>query len=383
MSEDSEATGGLPLFTGVPVHDFFCRMAELVPTVAMPPSTEPQDWKDGEPFDLPDTYEFNGKNCSVEDFFIDTDTAALLVLQEGRVRLERYALTGGRDVPWLSMSVAKSFISALVGIALTDDLIRSLDDPMSDYFDVATGSAYDGVPIRDVLQMSSGARWHEDYNDPDSDIFRLSAALSGVGTFDDFVATAVAESGPGTVCRYNSTDTQALTSLLVNATGRTIPDYMHENLLEPLGVVAPSQWLIDGTGRVAGAFGLNMTARDFAKLGELYRNAGHWNGQQLVPTDYVQASIQPNGSHTEFGQPWLGDHQLDLGYGYQWWLPSIDIGEFAAMGVYNQMIYVHPLTASVVVKLSANRAYGTSNEEITNRDVEHTAFIKGIVKCLA
>ncbi len=231
--------------------------------------------------------------------------------------------------------------------------------------------------------MSSGARWNENYNDPESDIFRLSSCLAGIGTFDDFVATATSENEPGTVCRYNSTDTQALTSLLVNATGRSVADYMHERLVQPLGVTGPSHWLTDGTGRVCGAFGLNMTARDFAKLGELYRNQGQWNGQQLVPADYVASSVTASAAHTELGEVWLSDHHIDLGYGYQWWLPSIDQGEFAAIGVYNQLIYVHPPTNSVIVKLSANRAYGTSTEERTNRDVENTAFLRGIARHLA
>ncbi|SVE63797.1 uncharacterized protein METZ01_LOCUS516651, partial [marine metagenome] len=197
MSDENEATSGLPMFTGAPMHDYFCQMADLGPSVTMSPSTTPMEWGDGEPFDLPATYEFHGEQRSVEDFFTETDTAALLVLQDGTVRHERYGLTGGRDTPWLSMSVAKSFISALVGIALDGGSIRSLDDAMSDYFEVAPGSAYDGVPIRDVLQMSSGARWNEDYNDPESDIFRLSSCLAGIGTFDDFVATAAPENKPG------------------------------------------------------------------------------------------------------------------------------------------------------------------------------------------
>jgi CubicO group peptidase (beta-lactamase class C family) len=383
MSDNNEATAGLPMFTGAPMHGYFCQMADLGPSVTMPPSSSPVDWEDGEPFELPATYEFAGEQRSVEDFFTETDTAALLVLQDGKVRHERYALTGGRDVAWLSMSVAKSFISALVGIALGDGSIRSLDDAMSDYFDVAPGSAYDGVPIRDVLQMSSGARWNEDYNDPESDIFRLSAALGGVGTFDEFVATAAPENKAGTVCRYNSTDTQALTSLVVNATGRSIPDYMHDKLLDPLGTTRSSHWMIDGAGRVAGAFGLNMTARDFAKLGELYRNHGQWNGKQLISADYVAESVNSTATHTELGEVWLSDHHIDLGYGYQWWLPSTDPDEFTAIGVYNQLIYVHPPTASVIVKLSANRAYGTSTGEHTNRDVENTAFLRGIARHLA
>ena len=382
MNEHDRPAPTLPLFTGEPVDELFCQLGELLPTTTMPPSGSPLEWPEGALMSLPETYEFEGSDHSVEGFLGDTDTAALLVLQDGEVRHERYELTGGPEVRWISWSVAKSFMSALVGIALDEGAISSLDDPISDYIEVQNGSAYDGVAIRDVLQMASGARWYEDYSDPASDIHRLGAAILGPGTLDEFVATASPESAPGTVCRYNSADTQALAPLVANATGHTIADYMHEKLLDPLGATSSSAWLIDTTGREVGAFGLTMTARDFARLGELYRNGGEWQGRQIISRSYVEDSVRPHGAITERGAPWLGDHHIDLGYGYQWWLPETDPEEFCAIGVYNQLVYVHPESRSVIVKLSANRAYGTSSTEATNRDVENTAFLRSIARHL-
>ena len=370
----------LPIFSGVPMHDYFCRMIELSASSTMPASSVPQPWREGPRIDLPATYSFAGQERPVEAFFQKTDTAALLVLKSGHIRYERYALTGGRDVPWISMSVAKSFISALVGIAIGEGAIASINDPISTYIAVEPGSAYDGATIRDVLQMSSGGRWNEDYHDPESDIFRLSAAYAGVGTFDNFIASCVRERAPGTVCRYNSADTQALGTLITRATGRSVASYMHQKLLEPLGLTSPSHWLTDPTGREAAYMGLNMTARDFARLGELYRNGGVWNGRQIVPRDYVAASIQPSGPHTQPGQVWVSDHQWELGYGYQWWVPAVDPGEFSAIGVYNQLIYVHPGSGTVIVKLSANRTYGSSTAEHTNHDIENVAFVRAIAR---
>lgn len=373
----------IPMFSGEPMHPWFCQLAALSPSTPMAASSIPFDWENGVPVALPATYEFDGTDRSVEEFLLSTDTAALLILQNGRVRYESYELTGGRDVPWISMSVAKSFVSALVGIALSEGLIRSLDDPISDYINAAPGSAYDGVAIRNVLQMSSGARWDEDYSNPESDIFRLSSAFYGIGTFDDFIANAVRDSPAGTVCRYNSADTQALATLLVQATNRSVSAYMSEKLIEPLGMTSPSAWLVDGTGREAAYFGLNMTARDFAKLGELYRCGGVWQGRQIVPADYVEGSLNVTSPHTSPGQVWVSDHQWDLGYGFQWWLPQVDPGEFSAIGIYNQLVYVHPPTGSVIVKLSANRTYGLSTDETTNRDLENVAFLRAIARSLS
>ena len=370
------------LFVGEPVLEVFCRPAELLPSTTMPASSSPTDWPEGTPVELPATYTFRDIDRSTEEFLAATDTAALLVLQDGAIRSEQYWRTGGPEVRWLSMSVAKSFISALVGIALADGSIRSLDDPISDYITTEPASAYHQVPIRDVLQMSSGARWNEDYSDPSSEVFELTAAFGGVGSLDGFVASAVRATDPGTVCVYNSADTQALGALLVGATGRSITDFMSERLCEPLGMTSPSHWLIDASGREAAYFGLAMTASDFARLGELYRRGGRWGDQQIVPADYVADSVRSHHPHTRPGKVWVSGHEFELGYGYQWWLPDGDPGEFSAIGVYNQLVYVHPESGAVVVKLSANQAYGTTADEETNRDIENVALLRAIARSL-
>ncbi|MFF2088849.1 serine hydrolase domain-containing protein [Nocardia sp. NPDC058176] len=382
MTDPLSALAGLGLFTGAPQHDNFCRLWNLLPVGALTPSSTPHQWRTGDPIELPDTYEFAGERKSFEEFFVETDTAALLVLEDGVIRHERYALTGGPEVPWISMSVAKSFISTLVGIAVAEGHITGIDQPISDYVPVDPGSAYDGVSIKNVLQMSSGARWNEDYSDPTSDIFRLNAAMAGVGTLDDFVAGVVRESEPGTVCRYNSGDTQALGSLLVHATGRSITDYMQEKLYEPLGMTAPGYWLLDAVGMEVAFAGLNMTARDFAKLGELYRNGGRWQGTQIVPEAWVRASVVPDATHLRPGLPIVGTHRFDFGYGYQWWIPAGDRGAFSAIGVYNQFVHVDPATKAVIVKLSANRTYGTADDESANREHETGAFLQAITDTL-
>lgn len=364
----------LALFTGQPQYGNFCRFKDILPVSRMAASSAPHAFADGPAMALPQTYSFDGKEKSTEAFLSDTDTSAVLVLKDGAVVHEQYRLTGGRDVQWISWSVAKSFVSALVGIAVAEGAIRSIDAPISDYITVEPGSAYDGVSIRNILQMSSGARWSEDYSDPGSDVMRLGATMAGVMTLDTFVATMVAESKPGTVCRYNSGETQALGALLVKATGRSLTDYMRERLVEPLGFESDAYWLVDGTGMEMAFAGLNVTARDFAKLGELYRN----NGRQIVPEDWVKASLRADAPHLQPGKPILADHSFDLGYGYQWWLPDGDRGEFSAIGIYNQLIYVDPSRGVTIVKLSANPAYGTSMDESTNRELENIALLRAI-----
>ncbi|WP_244168207.1 serine hydrolase domain-containing protein [Mycobacterium paraffinicum] len=287
-------------------------------------------------------------------------------------------MTGGPDVHWLSWSVTKSFVSALVGIAVAEGHIGSIDEPISAYIPVESGSAYDGVSIRHMLQMSSGARWNEDYADPSSDIYRLAAAAGGAGTVEAFVASMVRESPPGTVCRYNSAETAALGYLLARATQRPLTAYMQEKLCEPMGISSNGYWLLDVAGTEMAFAGLMMTPYDFAKLGELYRNGGRRGGRQVVPADWVRASVTASEPHLMPGRVIINDHYLPLGYGYQWWVPEGDRGEFAAMGIYNQFVYVDPSHSAVIVKLSSNRTYGTTSDESTNRDVENIEFLRAI-----
>lgn len=367
-----------PLYSGEIQHDVFPHTKDLYPSRAMAASTSPFSFPEGNPVDLPETFVFEGATRSTQAFLEGTDTVALLLLKGGAVCFERYMLTGGRDVHWMSFSVAKSFVSALIGIAMEQGHIASIEEPITEYVPSLAQSAYDGVRIKDVLQMSSGARWNEDYSDADADIHGYTAVMSGEGSFDEFVAGMQRERAPGTLCQYNSGDTQALGMLLIRATGQSIADYMQQQLCEPLGMEAPGYWLLDCAGMELAAGGVNLVARDFAKLGELYRNHGVWEGEQIVPEDWVRDSTRPDASHLMPGKVIVGGHVFPFGYGYQWWVPEGDRGEYSAIGVYNQFVYVDPSRDVVVVKLSANRAYGTSPDESTNREAENLEFIRAM-----
>ncbi|MEM9468097.1 MAG: serine hydrolase [Actinomycetota bacterium] len=380
MSESEPSPTGL--FSGAEVHELFNRLHEVTPSTPMAPATTPFEFPDGAPFELPDTHGFLGSEHRTADFLVEGDTAALLVLQNGEVRYEHYALTGGRDVQWISWSVAKSFVSALVGIAIDDGHIDGVDDPIDRYAPGLNDTAYDGVRIEDVLQMSSGARWIEDYSDPTSDVHRLAAVNRGESTLDEFMAGMVREFEPATLCRYNSADTQALGMLLTGATGRPIDDYMREKLVEPLGMESTSYWLTDGVGMAQAYGGLMVTARDFAKIGELYRRGGDWYGTQVVPAAWVRRSLVFDKPHLEPGKTMIGQQTLPTGYGYQWWLYPGERGDYSAIGIYNQHVYVDPPSGAVIVKLSANRRYGLSHLESDNKSGQTYALLSSIAQAL-
>ena len=372
--DQSNSTG---LFNGLPQHETFVQMQQLYNVTTMQPSATPLTFPKGVGATLPTTYEFDGRTRNLYSLLGSTHTSALLVLKSGQIEIEEYWLTGSADAQWISMSVAKSFVSALVGIAQDEGLIESLEDTMERYVPLLQGTAYAGVRIKDVLQMSSGARWNEDYSDPESEIFRLSVANSG-GSFDEFMKTMVSEREAGTFCRYNSADTQALGMLIAGATGHSLTQYMQEKLFQPLGMEHAGHWITDVHGREMAYAGLLMTARDFAKFGELYRLKGTWQEQQIVPADYVAASTRASSPHTQPNKPFVGDHVFGPGYGYQWWIPEAGNNTFAAIGVYNQFIFVDPDRETVIVKLSANPAYGTTDQEEDNKDNENLAALLAI-----
>ena len=364
------------LFSGEEQYENLNRFYKFIDSSTLSPSSNPLNFKSSKTISLPASFNFNDAVIGTENFLKRTDTSALLILQNGRIQFEKYWLTGGENVQWMSMSVAKSFISALVGIAIRDGHINNIEEAISDYVPELKNSPYNNVRIKDVLQMSSGASWNEDYSDPESDINRWAKIFALGGSFDEFIQTLSDDFKPGTRNQYNSMDTQALGMLVDRATGKTITNYMTEMLWHPMGASNEGYWLLDSEGMEMAFAGLNITARDYAKFGELYRLDGKLNGQQIVPKSWVKDSITPDGPHLTPGNNPLSDYPL--GYGYQWWVPGGDKGEFMAIGVYNQMIYVAPESNMVIVKLSANSSYGTDEDTDMASELETIEFFRAI-----
>ena len=364
------------LFTGAEQIQNFNSMHEMFPVNVLPPAEQVLEFESGVATPLPTSFMYLGAEVLTSEFITRTDSGALLVLKDGKVTFEQYWQTGGRDQTWLSMSVAKSFISALIGIAVDQGLIGDITEPVTDYVPELAGSAYDNVRIKDILQMSSGASWNEDYGDPESDINRFGRVFALGGSMNEFAATLVPDLPPGTYNRYNSTDTQVLGMLLTKVTGRSVNDYMIEMLWHPMGAENVGYWLTDAEGMEMAFGGLNITARDYAKLGEMYRMGGALNGQQIVPADWVHASITPDAPHLIPGDNPQSD--WPIGYGQQWWIPEGDVGEFMAIGVYNQFIYVAPESNAVIVKLSANSAYGTPADPDASSEFESLELFRAI-----
>ncbi|MDX1757052.1 MAG: serine hydrolase [Marinobacter sp.] len=338
----------------------FSHMDRIFETVTIPP-TGPETAFGEAPQPLPPQFRHDGEVRDTRRFLDTTKTTALLVVKDGDITFEEYFRGTQADDRRISWSVAKSFLSALFGIAVVEGDIASLETPVNEYVPSLNGTGYEGVAIKDVLQMSSGVGFDEDYARFNSDINRFGRLMALGGSLDAFATTLEREREPGTYLHYVSIDTHVLGMVLRAATGREIVDYFKERLWSRMGPEGDTQYLVDSYNEPLVLGGLNMRTRDFARFGSLYLNQGYWNGQQIVPAQWVTDSVTPDAPHLMPGQRENAD--LALGYGYQWWIPENADQEFMAIGIYDQFIYVNQKLGVVIVKNSANTRFTDDNYE--------------------
>lgn len=317
---------------------------------------------------LPSKFTCEGQEINLQDFLEAQWTTGLIVIKDGKITFENYWLGNDETTKTISWSVAKSMISALVGIALEERLIRDIYEPVTEYVQFLKGTGYDDVPIKHVLQMSSGILFDENYSDFHSDINRMGRMMALNTSIDDFVASFKNWRKPGTYNQYVSMDTQVLAMVLREATGRSISDYMAEKLWSRIGTEADGFWLLDNKGMELAFGGFNALLRDYARFGLLYLQNGRWEGKTVIPANWIHASVTPDAPHL---QP--GDNPLSywiLGYGYQWWIPLKPEGDFLAAGICGQYIYIHPTYRLVIAKSSAYKDYRIDGKKRVIQTIE-------------
>jgi CubicO group peptidase (beta-lactamase class C family) len=300
----------------------------------------------------------------VDQWIADRSVTSLLVMKNGEIIYENYFQGTGPEDRRISWSVAKSYLSALVGILLAEGSITSLEDRVTKYVPALKGGAYDGATLKNVLQMTSGVTFDEDYLDQNSDINRMGRVLALGGEMDSFAADLTETfAAPGAGWKYVSIDTHIIGMVVRGATGQSIADLLSEKIIAPMGLEQSPYYLTDGVGTAFVLGGLNLTTRDYARFGQMFAQNGMWNGKQIVPADWVATSTKPSA-------PTEPDA---IGYGYQWWIPvGAAPGVYLARGIYGQYIYIDTDKNVVIVTTAADRKFREAGVSQQNNAIFRT-----------
>lgn len=314
------------------------RLSVLAKSRVIPAGSTPSALPPGPPLKL---------SIDVDAFMAGQRSAALLVLHDGKLRLERYGLDFDASGRWTSFSVAKSMTSTLVGAALRDGSIKSMDDKVSAYIAQMKGSAYDDVSIRQLLTMTSGVKWNEDYADPNSDVakFNNHKPEEGVDALVSYMRKLPREAPAGTRWLYSTGETNLVGILLNQATKKPLATYLSEKIWVPAGMEQQATWILSKTGQEVSGCCIQAAARDYARFGQFILNGAVVNGQAIVPDGWL---AEATTARTAIGQP-------DRGYGYQWW--TYADGAYSARGIFGQGIFIDP-KRKLVIATNANWAGG-------------------------
>ncbi|MDP3822122.1 MAG: serine hydrolase [Burkholderiales bacterium] len=351
------------LFWSEPQRDAAFRALDRLPVLAkarvVAAGIQPMPLPPGPPLTLP---------LDVDAYMAGQRSAALLIVHDGKLRLERYGLGFDASGRWTSFSVAKSFTSTLVGAALRDGHIRSMDDKVSDYIPQMKGSAYDDVSIRQLLTMTSGVKWNEDYADPNSDVARFNnhQPEEGVDTTVSYLRRLPREAPAGTRWLYSTGETNLVGILVGQATKKNLADYLAEKVWQPAGMEQQATWLLSRSGKEISGCCVQAASRDFARFGLFVLNGAGVNGQSIVPDGWLgEATTERTG----IGQP-------GRGYGYQWW--TYTDGSFAARGIFGQGIFIDPKRRLVI---ASNANWGGGARDAVAGPARE-AFYKAVQKAV-
>ncbi len=325
------------LFWSIPQRDAAFRAMDRIPLLVK--SRKISAGKDvyplpkGAPLDV---------GVDVDAYMKDQRTAGLVILQDGKIRLEKYGLGFSGDGRWTSFSVAKSFTSTLVGAAIKDGYIKSIDDKVSDYIPDLKGSVYDDVTVKQLLTMTSGAKWNEDYADPKSDValFNAHKAEPGVDVTVSYMRKLEREAPPGTKWVYKTGETNLIGVLVSSATRKKLSDYLSEKIWRPFGMEQDASWLLGSTDHEISGCCVQASTRDFARFGLFILGGGRAGGNSVLPDGWIAAATT---KHADTGQ-------AEDGYGYQWW--TVSDGSYAAKGIFGQGIFIDPKRKLVFVSNS-------------------------------
>ena len=320
------------------------------------------------------TFKSAGKTYDLPDYVALNRMVGLLILKDGKIVFEHYDFGFTPKTRWMSMSIAKSFVSTLVGAAVKDGFIASINDPVTKYLPQLSGSAYEKVSVRDVLMMASGVKWDETYVDPASDrrkLLELQIASNKPGAIFDLMKSLSKATEPGITFNYSTGETVLIGEIVQAATKMHLADYLSQKIWKPLGMETDASWYLDSpNGHEVGGSGVLATMRDFGRFGQFILNGAQIDGKKIVPDWWLADATS--------AKPLAGVPSPN-GYAYQWWTVkaepgSIHEGVFMGRGIHGQYLYINPRYNVVVVGL------GARPKPVGKNAIDDLDFLAAVVK---
>ena len=342
----------------------FAHTNAWMPTRALYPSASPYALETKIDDNLSSvTYTVDGETFTVADLLSREPLMGMAVVDGNSIKLEHYAADHGPESVWISFSVTKSFTSTLIGAAIKDGFIGSVDDKVEDYLPRLKGSDYGRVTLKNILQMSSGIAWNEDYTDPESDV-SVAGTLQGVA-LTDYLSKLPQKHKPGTVFNYNTAESNLLGEVLRAAIGNSAADYMNAKIWQGFGMEHAANWLQSApfAGETGGCC-ISASIRDYARLGIFVKNGGvDASGESILPENWMSDATAPSKGFE--------------GYGYKWWLQGD--GAFMAAGIFGQYIYIDPEN-DVVISVHSNAPAAVDTNYHAHVDAAMAALAKSFAE---
>src|SRR6202012_3094372 len=300
------------------------------------------------------SYTFESKRLSLDDYLSRNPATGLLIAKDDTILYEHYQYARSDQDRFLSQSMAKTITAMLIGIAVSEGKIKSIEDLVSTYVPGLANTEYGKTKLRDLLHMSSGVAFSENYDGKD-DVAQLGRDLFNEPGKDPVASVAqfnTRVAPPGTKWHYASSETEILGLVLRAAIGEPVADYLHDRIWGELGTEADESWAIDGTGQEVTFCCFNAVLRDYARLGRLLAHDGAWNGREIIPRQWLMDATTVRSSDTHLAP---GVATKYFGYGYQTWIFPGEQRRFALIGIRDQMILVDPASKLVMVHTAVNR----------------------------
>ena len=336
--------------------DAFRRIESILPTAKIKAGNSYRELRKTKPLEF--EIKIDSKSLSLDKFMDIQKNVGIVILHNGEIRLEKYKSNMDKDTRWISFSITKSISSTLIGAAIADGFIKSIDDPVTNYIPELVGSGYDGVSIRHVLTMSSGVAWDENYTDTESDVSKFQYVTPELGQDPTiaYMQKLKRELEPGIHFNYNTGETNLIGVLVSNATGKKISQYLSEKIWTTFGMEHEANWLLNAGVSEHGGCCISATVRDYARFGQFVLEEMSADNPCVVPKDWF---IEAGKKQISFGNE-------NGGYGYQWWVSNED--SFSAIGIFGQQIFIDP-SRNLVIAIISNWDTAVGKKYLELRDI--------------